>query len=384
AFAFDGSYPDAPNPILGIPDVGVIGLPLTSREAEVVKSKATQAPFGKGERTVVDTKVRDTWEIDGRSITFSNPLWDQFISRIVGEVCETLGVNVQASLPRAELYKLLLYETGSHFLPHVDTEKANGMFATIVIILPSAFTGGEAHLSHGGLSAVFDIASTSQVMTTVFAWYTDVQHEIKPITSGYRLALSYNLIHTTQSLRPALMTNEDIVKKFAAVLQAWTSDSATSNPDKIFYLLNHKYSEANLSGSALKGSDAQKVALLEGLATKHGFLLGLATAHCHLRGPADDCGGGYRGRDPYKDYSDDEDSGDDVDFAEVEEREMTIEHFVDMEGKLIKDNLEYEEGETIPEDLTQDVEAGKCDDEDYEGYTGNVSFRNILVAVGEV
>ncbi|KAA1473725.1 hypothetical protein DENSPDRAFT_823223 [Dentipellis sp. KUC8613] len=358
AFSFNQAYPDAPNPGLQVSDgdIGVIGLPLNTREAEVIKSKAIQAPFGMGERTVVDTNVRDTWEIDGRSITFLNPAWKEFISRVVNDVCRTLGIDVKASTPRAELYKLLLYETGSHFLPHVDTEKADGMFATIVIVLPSIFTGGAAHLAHGGLSAVYDVASSSQLSTTALAWYTDVQHEIKPITSGYRLALSYNLIHTTKSMRPAPSVNQKVVKRFAKLLDAWTNANSETSPEKIVYLLDHKYSEANLRGSALKGADAHKVALLEGLAKKHGFSIGLATAHCHLSGCGDDDFGNRHGR---------------VDFGEIADSEMTIQHLVDVNGRLIKEGLDFEEEETIPEDLTDSVESGPCDREEYEGYMGN-------------
>jgi preprotein translocase subunit SecG len=74
------------------------------------------------------------------------------------------------------------------------------MFATIVVVLLSHFTGGRAHLSHGGISKVFDSGGSSLTKTTVLAWYTDVMHEIvsfyimasvpelsqkqKPVTSG--------------------------------------------------------------------------------------------------------------------------------------------------------------------------------------------------------
>lgn len=91
-----------------------------------------------GERTLVDTNVRDTWEMDAAEVStslssphslktfvdilylvlnvqvsFDNPAWKNFIDRVVQEVCERLGVNIAASRPRCELYKLLLYETGS-------------------------------------------------------------------------------------------------------------------------------------------------------------------------------------------------------------------------------------------------------------------------------
>ena len=64
AFSFNKSFPDAPNPALKLADLGIVGLPLSIRDAEAIKSRAVQAPFGMGERTVVDTTVRDTWEMD--------------------------------------------------------------------------------------------------------------------------------------------------------------------------------------------------------------------------------------------------------------------------------------------------------------------------------
>ncbi len=44
-------------------------------DAEAVKSRCAQAPFGKGERTVVDKTVRDTWEIDASKVRTASVLW---------------------------------------------------------------------------------------------------------------------------------------------------------------------------------------------------------------------------------------------------------------------------------------------------------------------
>lgn len=78
-----------------------------------------------------------------------------------------------------------------------SAEEAKGAFATMVVILPSLFTGGAVHLSHGPFSVVHDYSAQSQVETVVLSWYTDVAHKFQPITSGYRLALYYNLVHIT-------------------------------------------------------------------------------------------------------------------------------------------------------------------------------------------
>ncbi|KAL1723987.1 hypothetical protein EV715DRAFT_245605 [Schizophyllum commune] len=357
SFAYERTYLDAPIPGLNIlaNDIGPIGLPLNEREANVVKSGCKQAPFGKGERTVVDKSVRDTWEMDASMVQFNNPAWDDYVKRALKDVCDALGVDMKVSKPHCELYKLLLYETGSH------TEKVGTMFATIIIVLPSPFTGGAAHLSHGNLSEVFDCSANSAHQTTVLAWYTDVKHSIKPITSGYRLALSYNVYHTKNALRPSLPTNHSAVTALRHVLLSWKQMNRLDAPRKMIYLLDHQYSQANKTGSALKGLDAHKMAILQMLAKQHGFRLGLASLETYIAGSADDEFGGYGG------YSRR------VSFGDVGEQTTKITNLTDLDGHFIKDVVDFDEenNECIPRELTDAVENGKVDKEEYEGYSGN-------------
>ncbi|KAG9009076.1 hypothetical protein FRB90_008571 [Tulasnella sp. 427] len=354
AFYYNKTYTDAPNPVLRLKSLGRIGLPLSEREAKHIAANSRQAPFGMGERTLVDKEVRDTWEMPGAEVFFDNPNWNGFINQITNEVCARLGVNIRASQPRVELYKLLLYETGSHFLAHRDSEKVDGMFATIIIILPSTFTGGTVHLSHAGQKAVVNENKDSFFNTTVLAWYTDVVHEIKPIESGYRLALSYTLVHTTKSLRPVLTDTSEPIAKIRHVLLSWRQNLNDDfpPPKKIIYLLEHKYSAANCNGSAMKGKDAHVVAVLESICSDIGFRLGLALIECYVK----------------------EEAYDEEDWT----RTMKITKLVSLDGVLLKEDLELEEkdensnkAEFIPCDLRVSVERGPIDEEETEGYHGN-------------
>lgn len=94
-----------------------------------------------------------------------------------------LGVleNIQA-----HLYKLLLYEPGSFFQPHRDSEKEQGMFGTLVIILPSLYTGGELVVHHNNeMLEVFDQSKKSDFRTQYYAaFYADYKHELKKVESG--------------------------------------------------------------------------------------------------------------------------------------------------------------------------------------------------------
>ncbi|KAJ7904418.1 hypothetical protein B0H14DRAFT_2662734 [Mycena olivaceomarginata] len=316
SYYFHKSYNEFPNPVLRLGSLGHIGLPLSSREAKHVISHCIQAPFGQGERTLVDKNVRDTWEMDASQVHFDNPAWKPFMHQVSREVCLRLGLAAsQASTVRCEPYKLLLYETGSH------TEKAKGMFATIVVVLPSLFQGGAAHLSHGDLSTTIDSSPQSLTNVSVLAWYTDVVHEIKPITGGYRLAIAFNLIQTANS-RPKLPETSDFLTKLRHVLLSWKQRPAST-------------------------------------AKQLNFDVGLANVECHLVGYGD---GGYGSEDD-----------DDVGMAEVEERNMSIENLVDLDGGHIQDEVECKEddSEFCPQNLRAKIEAGEPDEREYEGYQGN-------------
>jgi hypothetical protein len=67
------------------------------------------------------------------------------LEAILTRVAETLGANGPIE---AEFYKLLVYDEGSFFMSHRDTEKVLGMFATLVLVLPSTPTGGELVVRH--------------------------------------------------------------------------------------------------------------------------------------------------------------------------------------------------------------------------------------------
>lgn len=68
------------------------------------------------------------------------------------------------------------------------------MFGTLVICLPSLHTGGEVVLVHGKKQRTIETDKASAFDLSALAWCSGVQHEIRPVTSGYRLVLTYNLV----------------------------------------------------------------------------------------------------------------------------------------------------------------------------------------------
>ena len=65
---------------------------------------------------------------------------------------------------QCELYKLLIYEQSGHFDTHKDTEKSPGMFATMAIVVPSAFSGGDLTIEHGGKTRIGNLQQPTDGM----------------------------------------------------------------------------------------------------------------------------------------------------------------------------------------------------------------------------
>src|SRR4051794_2887794 len=160
-------------PGLEIQGVGPIGLPLTVKQAKEIKKHCERAPYGNGEETVVDTKVRRVWQMTPDRFDLTNPEWSKFLAATIKTVQAELGLDKQKLTPH--LYNLLLYEKGSFFLPHRDGEKLDRMIATLVIALPSAYQGGELIVRHEGQerTIAFGSGKDSGFQTHFAAFYAD-------------------------------------------------------------------------------------------------------------------------------------------------------------------------------------------------------------------
>ena len=113
-FACGGSF-SLPLPALRIHGVGdLVGLPICSSQARAVIEQCSQAPFGRKEETIVDTAVRNTWQLNPAQFDILNPEWEQRLSGLVSQVKEELGCGTTACIT-CQLYKLLLYEEGGFF-----------------------------------------------------------------------------------------------------------------------------------------------------------------------------------------------------------------------------------------------------------------------------
>lgn len=128
-----------PMPVLKIDGVGVLSFPVPDVQIRALIEVAERAPYGKGTETLVDTSVRNCWQIDAARVRLGGRAWPETFSGILGATADGLGCPVERL--DAQLYKLLVYPSGGFFSSHRDTPKADGMIATLTISLPTAGAG---------------------------------------------------------------------------------------------------------------------------------------------------------------------------------------------------------------------------------------------------
>ena len=158
---------------------------------------------------------------------------------------------------------------------HRDTEKVDGMFGTLVIQLPSDYSGGELMVKHRGEEKVFSFSGLQGSTNFHFAaFYADCQHEIKKVTAGNRLCLVYNLLYKGSKSFLVPPDNSLLVNRVVAAVKQW--NAGAEGPPVLAYILEHMYTETSLSFKSLKNLDRAVGDLLLSACNEIGFDLYLA------------------------------------------------------------------------------------------------------------
>ena len=288
-FCVSGSAP-AVLPGLEVQGMGPVGLPLTAKQAKEIIKHCDQAPYGKGEKTLVDTSVRRVWRMEPGRFSLTNPDWERFLAEMVALVQEELGLETQELT--SHLYDLLVYEPGGFFLPHRDGEKLDRMVATLVVALPSTFEGGELVVRHEGHERTIDFQAPDDNPFHIHfaAFYADCEHEVRPLRKGYRLCLVYNLtLAKSKSKKPIVAPREaEHIERITALLREWSEDDSA---DKLAITLDHQYTEKGLTPDMLKGTDRARARILLEASRRADCKAYLALLTFHESGSAEYTGG---------------------------------------------------------------------------------------------
>jgi hypothetical protein len=309
AFAVEQSAP-AKALRIEVEGVGPLDLPLSPATVSKLRSVAKPSRYGLRDRTVFDTRVRNSREIARRRIRIEQPRWNTTLIPLLEDIRAGLGLAEGAAL-KAQLHNMLLYERGDFFAPHQDSEKDDGMIGTLVVTLPSSFRGGEMTVEQHGEVMVF---RGSRTTLQLIAFYADCRHEVRPVTGGARVVLTYNLLTAGVAKAmpariepPALDALTSALQRHFETPRAGRFGGETAPPDRLVYLLDHEYTARGLRWDLLKGADAARAVALQTAGERLDCEIVLAQADVHETW---ECESGleeeypYRGRS-YRDFDDD-------------------------------------------------------------------------------
>ncbi|KAF8321604.1 hypothetical protein DL93DRAFT_1433745 [Clavulina sp. PMI_390] len=281
AFCTVGSIPFEQNSPLALffsnenGGTGKLSLPCASADGiQPLLDACKQAPFGRGSETVLDPAYRRALVLPVHQFSIApTTAVDPYLSGILDNISHHL-LNRSDRRIIAILDKLNVYGPGDFFKGHVDTPRSSDMFGTLLINLPVAHEGGEL-VVYGPTVVQNSVDENSTASTHAgdkyttqwgaidslnwISFFSDCPHEVSPVTSGYRVTLSFNLRYSDSPVTPITLVTQEAINVLVKALQSETSFS-DANPFLGFHL-QHYYpcsmNEGQASGVAdsLKGSD---------------------------------------------------------------------------------------------------------------------------------
>ncbi|KDQ51577.1 hypothetical protein JAAARDRAFT_139962 [Jaapia argillacea MUCL 33604] len=233
----------------------------TEEQLERLSQACDVATFGVDQQDVHDESYRKAGKLDQDHFATSfNPDSVGLTNIIRSNLLE--GHDEKKAI-HMELYKLNVYGKGSFFKAHKDTPRAENMFGSLVVVFPSRHEGGSLILRHDSKEWSYDsakeLSNTTEPSIGYVAFYSDVEHEVAPVQSGYRVTITYNLYFANESPITALPACENgLLTAFEKLLLDETFLPAGGS---LGFGLRHQYplpKNGTLShlSDCLKGSDA--------------------------------------------------------------------------------------------------------------------------------
>lgn len=370
---------------LAVKGIGKIPFPIGPANARRLAAIARPARYGLKDRTRFDPRVRDTGEIAKSLITIDESRWARTLVPMLERVRRDLGLPDGIELTAA-LHNLLVYEPGQFFTSHQDSEKTDAMLGTLVVILPATFTGGAMVIEHHDARAT---CRGSGRQLTFVAFYADCHHEVRPVTTGHRVVLTYNLTAKGRPSKSATGVGDDRIEALARRIQRyfdtprpprWASDARRECPDRLVYLLDHQYTRRSLAWHRLKNADATRAAALRAVAERLDCEMMLALADVHESWSCEDEYDTFLRYRHRGGRSDENEDGDDnaaerFDLLELLDSDVELRHWIPSKGRAEGMSAAAGHDEVCFTKATNELEPFASEHEGYMGNWGNTVDR---------
>lgn len=376
--------------VLEVVGCGAVSFPVSAAAARELVGVAVRSPFGWRDRTITDLGVRDGWEVAKSRIRLDGRRWNPVLRAELEAIREQLGLPATAQL-RARLDKLTIYGPGQFFRPHQDTEKSDRMIGTLLVVLPSHYTGGSLRIERTGQRVEVRRTARKQPRLELVAFYADCHHEVRPVQQGYRIALVYELELEDEGSREQQPAADAVlgagiepvmraVKRYFSTRQPvkYSRHGETRSTEKLVYLLDHQYTPRNLGWDLLKQGDRLRGLALREAAARLDLEAYLCLADVHEVWQCEPEMGSYWGDGGWSHWDEDgegEDGeggntkDDDHNPVDLVDSELELRHWKDATGNAVDfEGLAVSDEEIV---LTTANDALEPFESRYEGYMGN-------------
>ena len=269
-FVTSGLLSDAklPNiPLICVNGFGLLPFPLNDATFQCLKPFCTAASFGNDARETLADTGRNRYQLDPSQFEIKNETFTNQITLLIQSEIKS-GLGLAGDTIYGKIYKLLIFEKGSKSEEqndnNIEMENNDNLFGTLIVQLPSVFTGGDLVVNHLKSSKVFDNSSSGSSTHCKFvAHYASCPHELKVVTSGYRALLVYSLCWDGTGMKPSPYTASTNAVKLCNTV------NLLMDSPKIPFLcwgLKYEYSDANSKQNSVeffKGKDKHIVAGLK-------------------------------------------------------------------------------------------------------------------------
>ena len=197
-----------------------------------------------------DAAFKNVYQIEPNDIKINNPAWDTSLNKLLKVVCSKIGVR--SSDISSKLDMLMYLEKGSSIDWCSNVEEDNKVIGSLLIQLPSVFTGGRISIFSGSseedeeddtFTNQFDLSSEEAEYSCHFVFhYSDCQYKMEKLKSGTRMLLRYVLSYHKEGTKPTAEAIHDGMIPVSSAL------SNLPRMDRLFLVpLGKEYSTTSLA-----------------------------------------------------------------------------------------------------------------------------------------
>jgi hypothetical protein len=176
-------------------------------QIDILLSVSEKSLVGKGKETVMDEKVRKSFEIkndliDQKLSTIKpSEKFTRLLDRELKKLKKSIGIIGETEMI---LHKITIYEKDSFFDTHIDAEHEKNQIATLSVELYTEYSGGELVVANNKIPS----AKPECLQLTLF--FIDVPHKINKLVEGYRISIQFDIIQKSVHSEFICVINDNI------------------------------------------------------------------------------------------------------------------------------------------------------------------------------